>query len=186
MKKIVYNLSILFMLVLLFSCSDDFLEREPLGTLAETVFYNEEGLDALLIGTYAIMDNAMDGGFRYAHTPTNWMYGSVVSDDGYKGSDAGDVTPVKEMETWSTLPTNPWLVEKWIWTFNGVTRTNNILRILKGTNDILPETAAQIESTAMASAGATLRAIIALGKFHGVIEAATPMGWRSTLRRLSA
>ena len=148
MKKIVYNLSILFMLVLLFSCSDDFLEREPLGTLAETVFYNEEGLDALLIGTYAIMDNAMDGGFRYAHTPTNWMYGSVVSDDGYKGSDAGDVAPVKEMETWNTLPTNPWLSEKWIWTFNGVTRTNNILRILKETTDILPETAAQIEAQA--------------------------------------
>ena len=38
-----------------------------------------------------------------------------------------------------------------------------------------------------ASAGAALRVIIALGKFHGVIEATTPMGWRSTwMRRFGA
>ena len=36
-----------------------------------------------------------------------------------------------------------------------------------------------------ASAGAALRVIIALGKFQGVIAAATPMGWRITVRRLS-
>src|SRR5665647_2931734 len=34
-----------------------------------------------------------------------------------------------------------------------------------------------------ASAGATLRVIIAMGKFHGVMAAQTPMGWRSTSRR---
>ncbi len=37
-----------------------------------------------------------------------------------------------------------------------------------------------------ASAGATLRAIIALGKFHGVIEATTPTGCLITTMRLSA
>ncbi len=36
-----------------------------------------------------------------------------------------------------------------------------------------------------ASAGATLRAIIALGKFQGVIEATTPTGCLMTVRRLS-
>ena len=36
-----------------------------------------------------------------------------------------------------------------------------------------------------ASAGATLRASIALGKFHGVIEAQTPMGCLITDMRLS-
>ena len=36
-----------------------------------------------------------------------------------------------------------------------------------------------------ASAGPTLRAIIALGKFHGVIEVATPMGCLMTMSRLS-
>jgi hypothetical protein len=37
-----------------------------------------------------------------------------------------------------------------------------------------------------ARAGATLRAIIALGKFHGVIAAATPIGCLRTRIRLSA
>ena len=37
-----------------------------------------------------------------------------------------------------------------------------------------------------ASAGATLRVIIAAGKFQGVIAATTPTGWRSTRMRLSA
>jgi len=36
-----------------------------------------------------------------------------------------------------------------------------------------------------ASAGATLRAIIAFGKFQGVIDAATPIGCFSTVMRLS-
>ena len=35
-----------------------------------------------------------------------------------------------------------------------------------------------------ASAGATLRVIMASGKFHGVMAAHTPIGWRSTARRL--
>ena len=37
-----------------------------------------------------------------------------------------------------------------------------------------------------ANAGAALRVIIALGKFHGVIDAATPMGCLITVMRLSA
>ncbi len=36
-----------------------------------------------------------------------------------------------------------------------------------------------------ASAGPALRAIIALGKFHGVMLPTTPTGWRITVRRLS-
>ena len=34
-----------------------------------------------------------------------------------------------------------------------------------------------------ASAGAALRVIMALGKFHGVMAAHTPTGWRMTLMR---
>ena len=37
-----------------------------------------------------------------------------------------------------------------------------------------------------ASAGATLRVIIAAGKFQGVIAATTPIGWRITMMRASA
>jgi len=37
-----------------------------------------------------------------------------------------------------------------------------------------------------ASAGATLRVIIASGKFHGVIAAQTPIGCLTTSRRLLA
>ena len=36
-----------------------------------------------------------------------------------------------------------------------------------------------------ASAGPALRVIIAIGKFHGVMAATTPMGWRMTRMRLS-
>ena len=35
-----------------------------------------------------------------------------------------------------------------------------------------------------ASAGATLRVIIDIGKFHGVMAAHTPIGWRITKKRL--
>ena len=36
-----------------------------------------------------------------------------------------------------------------------------------------------------ASAGPALRVIIAAGKFHGVMAATTPTGWRITMMRLS-
>ena len=36
-----------------------------------------------------------------------------------------------------------------------------------------------------ASAGPILRVIIAAGKFQGVMDAVTPMGWRMTMIRLS-
>ena len=36
-----------------------------------------------------------------------------------------------------------------------------------------------------ASAGPALRVIIAEGKFHGVMAATTPIGWRKTMMRLS-
>ena len=36
------------------------------------------------------------------------------------------------------------------------------------------------------SAGPALRVIMAAGKFHGVMAATTPTGWRSTMMRLSA
>jgi starch-binding outer membrane protein, SusD/RagB family len=148
MKKLLYKLTILFSMVILLSCSEDFLVREPISSLAEPVFYNEKGLDALLVGTYAIISNSYQAGFRYAHTPANWIHGSVAADDGYKGSDAGDIQPVHEMEIWNTLPTNVYNTEKWIWAFNGVTRANNILRIVKGTTDIIPARKVQVEAEA--------------------------------------
>ena len=43
----------------------------------------------------------------------------------------------------------------------------------------------QITVQPAASAGATLRVIIAMGKFHGVIAAQTPIGWRRVKSFLS-
>ena len=55
MKKLSILMVIVFLLTMSYSCSEDFLTKEPPGSTSENVFYDATGIDALLIGTYAMV-----------------------------------------------------------------------------------------------------------------------------------
>ena len=90
MKKIAFSiLSLATVGVITWSCSKSFLDRKPLGGLDATTLANKNGVEALLVGAYSVLDGFINGGGIFLggweSSGTNWVYGSVVGGDAHKG-----------------------------------------------------------------------------------------------------
>jgi hypothetical protein len=135
MKKIniMKNISYLLIAILvgfISSCGDDFLTKEPLGVVGEAQLATEKGVDALLIAAYGQIDglgSANNG--TWASAPSNWIYGSVASDDAYKGTDNLDQPPATQIERFIHTPTTSYFNQKWISLYDGVSRCNDVIRV---------------------------------------------------------
>ena len=127
-KYILFDLFLIYFLIS-FSCSEDFLIREPFGTPSENYFYNEKGIDALLTGTYGIIGG---GNLGYGASIQNWAFGSVASDDAYTGSEFTGAGVVSDIERWDVSIYNNYPGEKWRWAFGfGIVRANKVLNVIK-------------------------------------------------------
>lgn len=135
MKKLVYILVVSCTLTTLFDCSENFFDKQPLGTTAGSVFLTEQGLDALLLGSYGILSTSERGG-----DITNFIWGSMASDDSYKGSELTDDTPLNYHERWEVMTDHRYTAEKWQWAFDGINRINEILKIIDIIEGDLTET----------------------------------------------
>jgi len=152
MKKI-FNLlfTILFIMSLMmtYSCSEDFLSKEPPGVASASQMNTKDGVEALLISTY----QATKGTGRFgAAMGTDWTYASGASDDAYKGTSAGDQSAFNDVSRYEALPSNPYMRERWRDCYNGVARANVVLEALWATQKTaLPfdaDRATQIEAEA--------------------------------------
>jgi starch-binding outer membrane protein, SusD/RagB family len=145
MKKIFLVFAIIVTMIIAKSCSDDFLSKEPPGSAAGTVFYDEKGINALLTGVYAIVPGSSLWEVSWGASIQNWTYGSAASDDAYKGSELTDQEPVNDIERWRVQSINNYPREKWQLTLGmGVFRANQTLRVVKIAEDqgnITPEQA---------------------------------------------
>jgi hypothetical protein len=140
MKKLKIIAFLLIPLIISFSCSEEFLNKEPLGSTDETVFCNEKGIDALLIGAYGIIDGGALWEVNWGASIQNWIYGSVASDDAYMGSEPTGTSDITEIERWETMTTNHNIIDKWKLCLGmGVYRCNDILRIIDMTEGLDPE-----------------------------------------------
>jgi len=118
----------ILIIALFVSCSKSFLDQVPQGVTADNVFSNAKGIDALLTGTYAMVKGSALWTVSWGASIQNWTYGSVASDDAYKGSEETDQVPVNEIETWTVQPTNNYPAEKWRLNIGmGVNRANIVL-----------------------------------------------------------
>jgi starch-binding outer membrane protein, SusD/RagB family len=138
---------IVIILITFCSCSEDFLTREPPGVAAGSVISTPDGVEALLIGTYAAMrGQSMFGGAM----GTDWTYGSVPSDDCYKGTSAGDI--YNGIERYEVGVTDPYIRDRWRDCFEGVARANSVLEVLAanlaGNNPIPDIRASQVVAEA--------------------------------------
>jgi hypothetical protein len=116
-----------------YSCKD-FLNTPTQGTLDATALQSKAGVEATLIAAYRALDctyQIRDPGWGCA--ASNWVWGSVTSDDAYKGSDKADQPPIFDIETysWSTANTETYTNVKWREVYEGVVRANATLRLLK-------------------------------------------------------
>ncbi|WP_320111964.1 RagB/SusD family nutrient uptake outer membrane protein [Draconibacterium orientale] len=136
MKKLSILMVIAILLTMSYSCSEEFLTKEPPGSTSENVFYDAKGIDALLIGTYAMVGGSSLWEISWGASIQNWTYGSAASDDAYKGSEFTDQVVVNDIERWEVLPSNNYPGDKWQWAFGmGVDRANKTLRVINGTEE---------------------------------------------------
>jgi starch-binding outer membrane protein, SusD/RagB family len=153
MKRIKYFLITITLtgcLMFLYSCSEDFLDKQPPGVAAGSVIQTEKGVESLLIGAYNVLrGKEMWGGGDLA---TEWQYGSVASDDAYKGTTFDDNVAFNAIERFETIATNAYLANRWKDSYNGVARSNDVLEFLwntqGGATPILEPRASQIEAEA--------------------------------------
>jgi hypothetical protein len=61
---------------------------------------------------------------------TNWIYGDVVSDDAYKGTDANDQPQMAEIELWNSQAANTYFYYKWLHLYDGLTRANDVIKFV--------------------------------------------------------
>jgi hypothetical protein len=150
MKKIAIILSSI-MLGILSSCSDSFLEVTPKAALVSTTLQNKVGVNALLIGAYALLDGwaTAEGAYRsYNVGADNWVYGSVASDDAYKGTNAGDQPPISQIEQGNIAADNIYFRGKWRGMYDGIARTNDVLQNLAKATDFTDAERAQVTAEA--------------------------------------
>lgn len=152
MKKSVKLLSIAVIigsLLMIYSCSDEFLTKEPPGVAAGSVIQTPEGIESLVIGVYERMQNGSQSMFGAAMT-SDWTYSGGCSDDAYKGTSAGDQSNFNLLERYEALPNNPYLENRWNACYDGVARANVALEFLwetqKSSNPVNETRAKQIEA----------------------------------------
>ena len=119
--------------VTLYGCKD-FLQKSatPEGTLDQETLATPDGVEGSLIAAYRQLDCTNISG-AWGCAVSNWAFGSVTSDDAYEGSQANDQPPVEALELyhWSTADAQSYLNDKWVSVYEGVSRANATLRLLK-------------------------------------------------------
>ena len=117
----------------IYGCSD-FLSASatPQGTLDEGTLANRAGVEATLIGAYRPLDCTNSSG-AWGCAASNWVWGSVASDDSYKGSTGSDQSDINDIESyhWGSAKAENYLNQKWSHVYEGVVRSNATLRLLK-------------------------------------------------------
>jgi len=122
--------------VLLVSCNDDFLEYEPKGVLSNENVAAPENIEGLVTAAYAgIANDEMIGPIT-----SNWVYGSVRSDDAYKaGGGVSDVIDIHFLEQYNLV--QPQTGDNWMGPltftnhYKAISRTNFALKAISETED---------------------------------------------------
>jgi len=132
-------------MLLMISCSEDFLEIAPTGQLGESTLANRAGIDGLLIGAYASLNGEFGNRFE---GPNRWVTGGIMGGDANKGTDPGDYSAINPIQRYEGSPTDGNFNNLWIGRFEGVSRANYILRLLPQATDIPADAATAIAAEA--------------------------------------
>ncbi|MDB5000659.1 MAG: hypothetical protein JWR76_1736 [Mucilaginibacter sp.] len=119
-----------------YSCKK-YLDQPANGALTPDVVATRTGVDGVLIGAYALVDGvyAEQQGSPWETGTDNWVYGSVVAGDAFKGSNPGDQPDAANLEAFNATGANAYLDDKWRVCYAGVQRANDVLRVLPTVKD---------------------------------------------------
>ena len=141
------KMAVLAMGLLMFgvSCSDEFLEVLPTGSLADAQVGTKDGIEGLLIGTYAALNGVFGNRFE---GPNHWVTGSIMGGEANKGTDAGDYSTINPIQRYEVDPTSGDLNNLWRGRFEGIARANAVLSALANATDVSAADAARIAGEA--------------------------------------
>lgn len=128
-----WSASLILASVTLYGCKDFLSDAAaPQGTLNEQTLATASGVEGNLIAAYRALDWNNGVGGAWGNAASNWVWGSVTSDDAYKGSEATDQPEINAVEAyqWETGGVASYLNGKWRGAYEGVVRTNATLRLL--------------------------------------------------------
>lgn len=144
--KIISLLTVLLAVGVTNSCKEEFLEVTPNGSLDGSVLATADGIDALLIGAYSMIDGVSSQGFGWEAASSNWVFGSIRGMEANKGTDAGDQPDINPLQTFSENSSNPYLNIKWRSVYEAVARCNSVMNVVGEAEADATIDAAQAES----------------------------------------
>jgi len=121
------TLAMLVIVLAVVSCKESFLDYTPTGVVSDAELNTVENAEKMVIAAYASLGN--DGLLAHQYQDM-WVYGSVRSDDAYKGGGSiGDQFDSHLVEIFSTnTPANGNANLMWIWLYKGISRVNDAMR----------------------------------------------------------
>ncbi|MBX3255312.1 MAG: RagB/SusD family nutrient uptake outer membrane protein [Chitinophagaceae bacterium] len=145
MKKIIITMLLGGVLL---SCSK--FEIKPKGQANIDQLTTKAGVNGLLVGAYACVDGTMvnDAVSAWAGSVSNWVWGSVASDDARKGSSMGDQSPINPIEYFYVDASNSYVNNRWRSYYEAVSRANEVLRALQSVTDMTDTEKVQVEAQA--------------------------------------
>jgi hypothetical protein len=121
------RISIIFLIFVLASCEDDFLERSPIiGITQDNYYQTEDDAVAAVNSAYAALQFELSpaGHFR-------WFWGDIMSDDSEKGgSGDNDVNDLLLLERFEGPVTTGLLEGEWSACYEGIYRANTVLEFI--------------------------------------------------------
>lgn len=129
-----------------FSCSEDFFDLNPQGRASLNQLSNKNGVNALLIGAYSLLDGVGAGNTGRQSTVSNYVFGGISSDDAVKGTDAGDQPEQSFIEQYNWIADNTYFLGKWWHSYDGVARSNDVIQLASSENvkDMTPAEKTQV------------------------------------------
>ena len=130
MKKILFLTLTAAGLAGLYSCKKSFFDLQPQGRASIEQLSNKNGVTALLIGAYSLLDGVGSGNIGRQSTISNYVFGGISSGDAVKGTDAGDQPEQSFIEQYNWVADNSYFLGKWQHAYDGVARCNEVIQIV--------------------------------------------------------
>ena len=130
-SRLVLGTAVLAVLGAVTYACKDFLATPAQGTVDQTTLLTKNGVEGSLIATYRVLQCTSNSGV-WGCAASNWPFGSITSDDAYKGSEATDQPGATQIElyNWTTGQAPDYLDNKWSISYEGVVRANATLNLL--------------------------------------------------------
>ncbi len=126
MKRNILKAGVLSVILLLGSCEDT-LDYIPAGVLSSSDLTSPAAIEGLVTAAYAAIGN----GDMIGPIHSNWVYGSIRSDDAYKGGGGtGDVGEIDALEHYNTVTPvmDAFVTRSWRNFFKSISRANVAMR----------------------------------------------------------